>query len=382
MHVKMLGINNFPYGLAAVEKHKLLAMSLLRNSNVTVEIVCNNSYTNHPVKKKGKYRCIPYRYTSIFTYKGKNVFSRRINAYYGIINEILYLLFNPFDVLLVSSRNFIQILIYVIISRLKKSKIFLTAVEDKNVVPENKSIFEKVENFLYQKYVWKLVTGALPISEELSSQIQLANPVLPQLKVPVLVNFESFLFTNNKQKSYDYFLFCGAAAYYKTIKFIIESYKYANLKSKLVLVVNGNNSQLQKIERLIENNEIEKNVVILTGLSYKHLTIYYQNALALLIPLNFNQQDKARFPHKIGEYSACKRPIISSKWGEVNNYFTDMQNALLINSPNTKEMARKMSLLENNSDLGRFLGENSFALGIKEFNYKNYSRKLYTFFKR
>lgn len=376
----MLGINNFPYGLAAVEKHKLFALSLLKNPNVTVEVVCNNSYSKQSVKKRDVYNNIPYRYTSIYTYRGANIFSRRINAYYGIINEIRYLIFNPFDVLLVSTRNFTQILLYVIISRLKRTKIFLTAVEDKNVVPANKSVFDKIDNFLYQKYAWKLVTGALPISEELSHQIRASNPRLPQLKVPVLVNFESFAMETEVQNDYSYFLFCGAAAYYNTIHFIIESYIHAHAKSKLVLVINGSSNQIKKIETFIEFKGGDKKIVILTNLPYRQLINYYKSALALLIPLDINQQDKARFPHKIGEYSACMRPIISSNWGEVKHYFRDMENALLIDNYDTNEMAKKMKLLEDNRDLGNFLGENSFSLGYKQFNYKNYSKKLYEFF--
>ena len=167
---------------------------------------------------------------------------------------------------------------------------------------------------------------------------------MPILKISAFVDFKLFEKQRKKPENFEYFLFCGAAAYFRTISFIIDSYSKYNLDSQLVLVINGTNEEISKIQQYIQVNGDVNKIKIVSNLLFEQLIAYYQNAKALLIPLNFNQQDKARMPHKVGEYCASRRPIISSKWGEVDYYFTHMKNALLINSADSSEFANYLKI--------------------------------------
>lgn len=380
MKVKLIGVIGFPLGLAAVEKEKLIAKILLENNN-SVEIVSNNSFAEKKITKIGVFDKIPYRYTCLYTKKPRNKILTRLNKIWGQINELIYLFIAPIDFLICGSRNFFQIFSYYIVIKFRRKKLLLTVVEDKNCMPASQSFLGRIDNFLYQKYVWKMVDGAFPISEELSYQIKKSNPKLPLLKVPALVNPKLFQRKRKKPVEYNYFLFCGSTAYFKTISFIIDSYTNASLKlnSFLVLIVNGNKKELDIIQQYVLEKDKHKKIKIVSNLSYEQLIAYYQNAEALLIPLNFNQQDKARMPHKIGEYCASKRPIISSKWGEVDYYFNHKENALLIDSPNTIKFGNYLKILETDKKLSSTLAKNAYALCLKEFALENYSVKLNSF---
>ncbi|HEX9007231.1 MAG TPA: glycosyltransferase, partial [Bacteroidota bacterium] len=53
------------------------------------------------------------------------------------------------------------------------------------------------------------------------------------------------------------------------------------------------------------------------------------DAYGLLIPLRPTDQDRARFPHKIGEYCGASRPVITTNIGEIAYRFTNGLNAFV-----------------------------------------------------
>ena len=62
------------------------------------------------------------------------------------------------------------------------------------------------------------------------------------------------------------------------------------------------------------------------------------------------------FPHKIGEYLASGNPVISTNYGEVKYYFTDMKNMLIAESYNIDEYATKMQFVIDNPALVKKIG--------------------------
>jgi len=70
-------------------------------------------------------------------------------------------------------------------------------------------------------------------------------------------------------------------------------------------------------------------IILYNNIPYATLISLYKSADLLIIPLRNNIQDVARFPHKVSEYTASKRPLISSKIGELKHYFVNKESALL-----------------------------------------------------
>jgi len=218
-----------------------------------------------------------------------------------------------------------------------------------------------------------MIDGAFPISHFLSDKIREKNPLLPQMFLPVSVDLDYFNDLKqediNHQK-YSYYLFCGAAGYLQTIKFIVNGYLFSNSDKKLILVLNGNFSELEIVSKFLSGKNQKNNIIVISNLSYSKLVSFYKYAFCLLIPLNFDTRDKARYPHKLGEYCASKRPIISSNWGEIPYHFTDMENIMLLDSDDYKDLANKMKLLENDKELCEILGNNAYKVAREFFDYK------------
>ena len=106
---------------------------------------------------------------------------------------------------------------------------------------------------------------------------------------------------------------------------------------------------------------------------------YYKNARALLIPLRNTSQDIARFPHKIGEYAASGRPIISNNFGEMAYYFEDGKNSLLSEKYEYCDFANKMDFVVNNPEKASEIGKEGRIIANKFFDYKNFGSGLISF---
>ncbi|MGB8491608.1 MAG: glycosyltransferase, partial [Bacteroidales bacterium] len=118
---------------------------------------------------------------------------------------------------------------------------------------------------------------------------------------------------------------------------------------------------------------------VTTRIPYNELVRLYKTAAALIIPLRNKDQDRARFPHKLGEYCASARPIITDRVGEICNYF-DETNSYLCQDYDKLEFSKAMiNVLEYPEQAGR-IGRNGYLTGLKHFNYSSYSKNLASLF--
>ena len=111
----------------------------------------------------------------------------------------------------------------------------------------------------------------------------------------------------------------------------------------------------------------------------KQLYNYYKNAAALFIPLRPTIQDKARFPHKIGEYLASGNPVISTNYGEVKHYFIDRETMLIADVYNIDLFSDKMQFIIDNPGEAQKIGNNGKSLALSSFDYKVYGEKIINF---
>lgn len=376
-----LGTQGFPYGMAEVEKQTLIARALVEQG-CKVTFVCNKSFDyKSTIPFKGIFKGVNYIYTSFISKRLQNKILNRVIWFLGNFIETIYLLIADYDFAILNSRNYDEINKYSTILHLRNKKLYLTLTEDyRSMHPNtNKKILSKIEDF--ENKTWTKIDGVFPISEELIRQVKNENPNLPQLKIPVLTDLkdaEDIIIPDDMPHN-DYFMFCGSADYFDTINFIIKGFEIAKTNSKLLLVVNGNKESMKCVNDRIEMIYSKDRIVVKSGLDKRELWGYYKFAKALLIPLNFDQRDKARFPHKIGEYCAVGKPIITSNWGEIPNYFFNNENCILLECNDSFDFGNAMSKVEENSELREKIGSNAYNLAIKEFDYKLYGEKIMNF---
>ena len=366
-----VGLSNYPLGLAMVEKVRLISKALLAGG-FHVIIINQMGLTREKSNRLNE----EIEYDSAYTTKNRSSFIKK---------KFIHFLMPFFEwnklnekYLIVNSRNIFHLIIYYYFCKVYNIKLLITSVEYGSVLKTN-GFLEKKKQLLFEKFAFKLVDAAFPRSDFLAKKIKNKNKNLPILKIPVLTDFE-YINKVDKPIMKRQFLFCGGAAFYDLIDFIINSFDMAKIQNiSLILNCGGSHKELRRLSKRITKAKKSKYIKLTNGLSFERLIENYKSSLALLIPLRYNLQDLARFPHKIGEYAASGRPIISNDFGEMNVYFKDGETAFLADEYTPKSIAAKMELVANNQDLATTVGQNAKLMASAEFNYINYIKKLKEF---
>ena len=147
----------------------------------------------------------------------------------------------------------------------------------------------------------------------------------------------------------------------------------------LSLILYGFEKDKQQVKNLIASSHKKDLIRTYSGLEYAELIDLYMSARGLLIPIQPSVRDAARFPHKIGEYTAAASPIITTAFGEVNNCFEDRKNALIAQSFDPKEFAYKMDFVIKEPAESERIGLAGRSLGEQKFNYQAYGSLIEKF---
>lgn len=370
--------SNFPYGLAESQKIGLIAKSLQLAGYSTYVINRLGSLSdNYNINYVGRTERTIYFYSSKKVYNEKSIFKRKYLKLLGIFTEVKLISKIKPRYIFISSKKSFDIIFYKITSFfICGAKIVLIFHELPKAV-QSKSIFSKFNNYIYDHLIFRIIDSYLPISEYLCAYVKSKNNKLPFMKLPVLVDseyFDSIAITSPSKK---YFLYSGAAGYYEVIDFIINSFELLNNEAIcLYLVVNGNDAQISKIENRISEVREPSKYLIFCNLEYSDLAKKLKESLALLIPLRDNIRDTSRFPHKVGEYLASSRPVITTKFGEPSRYLEDGKTALISDNFSPDSFAEKMYwVIQNEKEAGQ-IGLRGRKVAEIYFDYRSYSEKF------
>ena len=386
-HIVFLGENGFPKGLAAIQRMTLMAKSLL-HEGCEVTVVCRKGVwqqnQNENSNIKGNYEGVNYRYTSKSVFKPEGFFNRNSQKLKGLVGEYKYLKHlkkqGELDIAIVSNMSAFHLVRYLIYSALLNFPVILNFVEMASSMQDRKSFSLKVNDYLSDKLIIKFFDGALPISDKLFNYYKAVSPSKPNMKLPILCDFEKFNVQPNKQEPY--FLYCGSIAYKEVIDFVLEAYKHIDQKEhvKLYMIISGgSNEETQLLQKQMNEDFENKRIRLFSNIPYGQLVDLYTNAEALLIPLRPTIQDVSRFPHKIGEYLASGSPVITTNVGEIKNYFEDGKTALIANEYAIEAFAEKMQFVLAHQEKARAIGLNGKELGLKEFDYRTQGGRLKLF---
>lgn len=389
--VLFVGANGFPFGSAMIQRQLQLANSLL-NAGFNVTVINRKGTHNKTICvrehifKGGNFKGINYLYASLVPYKPRNFFARNLLKVFGFVNELFiviwYRLFKNCRYVFNNSVALAPLKYYCFLTRILNIKFIYDYVELIASLAKRdvKSLDEIKAKFDY-KFI-KFTDAIICISSFLDNHVHKIAPHKKTIKIPPIIDFSFYESVNKLTNKNPYFLFCGSAAYYDIITFIITAFTASigiDNGYHLKLVINGTDKQIKVLKEHIIKTGKADYIKVLSQLSYTILVSFYKSSFALLIPISDSLQDKARFPFKISEYTAAKRPIITSDSGPVKEFFTDNDNALIAKHNNLNDFTEKMNYLIKNTELSDKIGNNGYLLGKKVFNYKTYSQKLREF---
>lgn len=381
-----LGISGFPFGTAAMQRVKITFKSLKNEGYIPIVISKKSNFKKDISRRVEFIEGIPVVRTSCLLNRPDSFLKRNLNQLTGICRELLILfrLRDEVCAALIYTPNFIEIVYYKILSKIFHFKACLVYVEFRSSIPTRQKGLTKFNDKLFDKFCHKFCDSAIVISEYLKNNLSKRRPALPILKIPAVTDFNYFKNIKPFYSEQGYMMYCGTVTYIEVISFIIDLFERTKSSGiydgQLILVVSKNKqSERQQLNDRINKSPYSGSILLKSNIDYAELVSYYRGADILLIPLRSTIQDVARFPHKISEYTAASKPILSTNVGEMRYYFKDKISAILADEYSVESYYRAVSeCLLTKKELHK-LGENAYETGLKNFHYLAYSKLLKEF---
>jgi glycosyltransferase involved in cell wall biosynthesis len=378
VNVVYLGLDYFPFGLAETQRVRLISKGLIYHGcRVTVLSRWwggTQWREAELMSAEGFFEGIRYVNASGTLTRPESWLRRKGLRLRGLLYEPLCLrkLHKqiPLDAGIVSSGSFLDVAYYGILAKFIGFPLLLNSVELHSAATRGDGLSRRLNAILRDRLSYYFVDGVLPISEVLRSRAVASAPRKPVLKVPVLVDNNRYCEVRRNSPDRRYILFCGYLIYLEVVEFILDVFD--TLRSddvSLYLVLNGSSDQFESFNRRLARSQRRNSIKVFTKLPDKDLSVLYVNAFALLIPLRPTRQDEARFPHKIGEYCASGRPIITTNVGEVPEYFRDGENAVVVPRYDVNEVADAIDRLLSQPEEADRIGKNGKELALREFDH-------------
>jgi glycosyltransferase involved in cell wall biosynthesis len=120
--------------------------------------------------------------------------------------------------------------------------------------------------------------------------------------------------------------------------------------------------------------------VTFTGLvSHEKIKEYLNRCQILAVTRPDTKQTRAGFPTKLGEYMACKKVVLATKFGDIENYFNDKSEIVLAEPSNPSSIAENILWILNNSEKSITIAKNGFEKANMVLDYNIGVKRIMNF---
>jgi len=198
-HVVQVGASGFPYGMAEIEKMRLLGRSLLAAGAAVTVISRKGVYDPEHgphIAPVGNYEGIDYYFATGSVYRPQGMLQRNLLKLKGWWKEAQLLRQfgreERMSGVIVHSMDFLPLLFYWLLSRMYGFKITYLLVEHNSSTTSRQTTTMRISDFFLEHVGLKMADGVLPISHYLTDFLRQKAPGKPYLKIPVLTEFSRF----------------------------------------------------------------------------------------------------------------------------------------------------------------------------------------------
>lgn len=373
MNIIYIGTNGFPIGMATIQRQKLIAKGFIQQGNTCLVLSKFGVYDNSDkVKRKGKIEGIDYLTSSPIPYRPTNFTIRLFSKVLGYILETYYIIknrkSNTKNILFSVRTSFLSTIYYRTLSKILGYK-YVADINEALGNNKNASLNDK----LFDKYNKFLYDGVLLISDSLMRRY--TNDI-PKLKIPIICDITKLDGIEKIQLNGINLLYCASATYVDTLKFVINVFEETDSKFNLILIISGSDAQMKMVQKFISKSRKKEKILLKSRINYDELIGLFKGADLLMIPLPEIEQHKARFPHKIAEYTACKTPIITNAWGEISNYFSN-EDCFLVEKYSINGYVNKINSFFSDNNV--IIAEKAYNISKLNFDYKHLAIKINNF---
>jgi glycosyltransferase involved in cell wall biosynthesis len=375
---------NFPRGSAAANYLNLFCRGLvLTGQNIEVYLLkgyfLGGRKTNDSRKNITDYG-VPYTYLA-FVNRSSNKLVKIIGDLYGMAS-LIFLLFSLFNrrkkttVFAYNNESHHSILL--------NSYCKLTGIRLVTFVPEYYDISEFSGN-LFHRLRWYSFLLNFHYINRLSDKLIVFSHYIkekyiekkyPEKNILIQPNLTDFDFWNSIQNGANITIGYSGTPYKKDgIEDLLSAIslltkKSINVNAVIIGDVVNEKSIIPILKALCEKLGITKSVTFTGLVPLEEVRDWLNKCLILAITRPNIVQTVAGFPTKIGEYFACNKVVLSTKIGDVSQYFSDRVSIIFAESDNPESIADNIEWILNNQDASKKIALNGYNKARGLLNYK------------
>lgn len=373
-------------GMAAARRVRCYAKALMAK-NIDLEVVLIKLPQNSIAEREGIYEGIHYRVC------GRKISTNRRNlyryyGYYESDKEMLSYLrkvLKPHDVIFEYGSTVIHTFLLINLAHQKGASYVRDLVEYPYGTKRDTFLSNLFRNILL-KFQFPRYDGVIAISETLYELTKAnASPACKVIKVPILVEYETFNLEDKSSSSEKKYIFHSGTLYEQKDGFVsmIKAFADANISPSWVFVSTGNklnSPHAAEIDKIIEDKDLSGRVEFTGYLTNDELKEKLQSASLVIINKFENQQNKYCFSTKLAEYMAAGKAVILTDVGEAKYWLKDGKDSLII-TPSHDALKEAIEKMTSDNSLRMRLGAEARETCKSSFDYTVWQDPLQNFFK-
>lgn len=391
----------FPYGGASANFLRNFTFAL-KDAGHNVEVILpTGAYYGKKIDqqniRKGVINGVKYQRLG-FIYHPRNWFGKIIDNLLGIILPFFFLLnrglSKRIEIIILYNPQFLSLFFHLISKFLLRKKILL-------ILPE---FYEKPKGNIFSlsmikwydfyfcikylaKYADKFIVLSTYLEKYISSKLYKTKDImiLPNLTDPNL-----FSQTGIKEFKEGYITigYVGTPTRKDGVLDLITSFsiinkKYPNTHLLIIGDITNGNTIVPQLQKYAQQLSITQNSITFTGLTshFKIPSLLLScQIFALTRPSGIFAE--AGFPTKLGEYFACKKPVVVTRVGDLNKYFKDKEHVVFAEPNNIASIVNALEYLIINPKKAIEIGLNGYNWMNENLNYINQAKKITEFIEK
>jgi len=397
MKIALITYDNFPFGGAPANLLRYFALAVARENNEVEVILPTGNYYGNKIdintKRNGNIENIRYKHLC-FKIHPKNLIGKFVDNICSLILPIFYLIQanhkKKIDKIILYNANFFGVLASLFIKIAIRTKLII-------IIPEfyekPKSRFISLSlirwyNFYFGlKYLSKYASSFIVLSNFLRNYLVNTLKVnKPILILPNLMDPNNFNVTGNKPFINNKITigYAGTPTRKDGVMDLIESFGILNKKNPdthLLIIgdVIFSNSILPQLKDRAMKLGINENITFTGLVSFSKIPELLNACQILALTRPNGISAEAGFPTKLGEYFACRKPVVITRVGDIPLYFKNGEHVIIVNPGDINSIMNGFEKLINDKGLSERLCNNAYDWMDANLNYKNMSKKLCEF---
>ncbi len=386
---------NFPYGGASANFLRLFSKGVVENGYSIEVLLQRGNQFGKTINKSRNGIVNDVNYTHCcFSNRPKYNFLKIVDDICGIFFPVFFILkkrlTGRLNYVIMYNSNALYSFLILFICRIFSIPIFNFVVEwyEKESLISNsplgslKWIFFKTQfEFLNKKF-----SALIVLTHFLKKYYLLNNLCVNKIHVqPNFIDFESFKLNSLGAKG-DFVKigYCGTPTHKDGIDDLFTAFHllqnhYINMQLLIIGDLIGTDSLIPELKEKAKTLGIFDKIIFTGLVGYLEIPKLLHSCDILVLARPSGKFAEAGFPTKLGEYMACKKPVVITKVGDIPFYLKDCKNAMLAEPDNPKSVADKIAFLIENPESAKKIGIEGYNWAKSVLEYKNAAKNIIDF---